>query len=238
MFVYIGLECNLISYLTGPIGESLATAAANVNTWTGVASLVPVLGAYLADSFVGRYRSIIVSSILYTLVSLQFSVSNFSISSTCYCLRWNWLNILQGLGFLSLFATLINSPTYHDMTKKSGPDTGIKAFFLVSLYLVALAQGYKPCIQAFGSDQFDGRYPGQSRAKSSFFYWWLCCLCMGSTTSHLILHYIQDNINWTIGFGIPCLAMILGLIVFLHGRRTYIFPAKIGDKENNRYGYN
>ncbi|CDP10710.1 unnamed protein product [Coffea canephora] len=162
-----------------------------------VASLVPVLGAYLADSFVGRYRSIIVSSILYIL----------------------------GLGFLSLSATiiptLINSPRYQDMTKKSGPDTRIKVLFFVSLYLVALAQGYKPCIQAFGADQFDGRYPGQSRAKSSFFNWWLCCLCMGSTTSHLILHYIQDNINWTIGFGIPCLAMILGLYC-------------IGDKENNR----
>ena len=152
------------------------------------------------------------------------------------------LKILQGLGLLSLSAIIIptsaSSSTYQGMNKKSDPDTGNQVLFFVSLYLIALAQGYKPCVQAFGADQFEGRYPGQSRAKSSFFYWWLCCLCMGSTTSHLILHYIQDNINWTIGFGIPCLAMILGLIAFLLGRGTYIFPAKIGNKETNRYGYN
>ncbi|CDP10713.1 unnamed protein product [Coffea canephora] len=54
---------------------------------------------------------------------------------------------------------------------------------------------------------------------------------MGTIATHLILPYIHDNINWGIGFGIPCLPMIVGLILFLLGNKTYRFPATIGDKE-------
>ncbi|CDP10709.1 unnamed protein product [Coffea canephora] len=104
--------------------------------------------------------------------------------------------------------------------------------FFVSLYLIALAQGYKPCVQAFGANQFNGKHQEKSKAKSSFFNWWLCGLCIGSIVAHLILHYIQHNISWALGFGIPCLVMILGLILFLLGHRTYFFDVKRGDEES------
>ena len=149
------------------------------------------------------------------------------------------LKMLQELGFLSLSApispTFLSSSSYQAITKKSGLDTGNQVLFFVSLYVIALAQGYKPCVQAFGADQFDGKHPEQSKAKSSFFNWWLCGICIGSTAAHLILHYIQDNINWALGFGIPCLAMILGLTLFLLGSRIYFFPVKRGDEER-QYG--
>lgn len=106
--------------------------------------------------------------------------------------------------------------------------------FYVSIYLVALAQVFKPCVQTFGADQFDANDPENQGTMSSFFNWWLFGLCTGGLMSHLTLVYIQDNINWGIGFGIPCLAMFVGLMIILLGSRSYHFPIRGEDQDEDR----
>ncbi|KAM1369344.1 hypothetical protein ACFX2I_039838 [Malus domestica] len=76
-FAFYGLASNLIMYLTDVLDQPLATAAKNVNTWLGVSSVFPVVGAFLADSYFGRFKTIVFSVTIYFLgmVLLTLSVS-------------------------------------------------------------------------------------------------------------------------------------------------------------------
>jgi peptide/histidine transporter 3/4 len=106
--------------------------------------------------------------------------------------------------------------------------------FFSSLYLIAIAQGgHRPCTQAFGADQFDCQDPSESNAKSSFFNWWYFGVCAGSFVTKLIVVYVQDNFSWGLGFGIPCIMMLFGLLIFLLGAKAYRYV--VFDNEKNPF---
>ncbi|XP_047976425.1 protein NRT1/ PTR FAMILY 5.10-like [Salvia hispanica] len=196
-FAYYGISSNMVTYLTGPLGQSTAAAAANVNAWAGTSALTPLLGAFVADSYLGRYWTIIAASVLYIL----------------------------GLGSLSVSAALNPSDS-------SSPPLIDVIFFFFALYLIAFAVGgHKPCLQAFGADQFDDENEKELQSKSSFFNWWNFCLCVSTLVGLLALTYIQENLSWELGFGIPCIVMCFSLFVFVFGIGTYRFRVK-SDQRN------
>ncbi|XP_074263504.1 protein NRT1/ PTR FAMILY 5.10-like [Silene latifolia] len=205
---YYGIQANLINFLTGELGQSTASAAANVNAWAGVASLLPILGAVIADSYLGKYRTVIAASLIYIL----------------------------GLGLLTLSAMLpsLNCQT-HGRSIKSIPECSSRLqtmIFFGALYLVALGQGgHKPCVQAFGADQFDGNDAAESKAKSSFFNWWYFGLSLAALIGIGVLSYVQDNLSWGLGFGIPCIVMVIALLLFIVGTFTYRF-IKISEEQS------
>ncbi|KAG6388869.1 hypothetical protein SASPL_150305 [Salvia splendens] len=45
----------------------------------------------------------------------------------------------------------------------------------------------------------------------------------GSLLAFLILNYIQDNLSWELGFGIPYIVMLVVLLLYLLGSPTYLF---------------
>ncbi|ESQ34537.1 hypothetical protein EUTSA_v10007239mg [Eutrema salsugineum] len=208
-FAYFGIACNLITYLTGPLGQSTATAAVNVNTWSGTASILPILGAFVADAYLGRYRTILAASLIYIL----------------------------GLGLLTLSASLILTGLSEQRNDASAkPSFWVNILFFCSLYLVAIGQGgHKPCVQAFGADQFDSEDPKEVISRGSFFNWWFLSLSAGISLSIIVVAYVQENVNWAFGFGIPCLFMVMALVIFLLGRKIYRYPKGNSEKNSNAF---
>jgi len=70
---YYGIASNLIIYLTDKLHQGTVEASNNVTNWSGTVFLTPLLGAYVADAHLGRYRTFMAASVIYLCVSRRRS---------------------------------------------------------------------------------------------------------------------------------------------------------------------
>ncbi|GLJ39658.1 hypothetical protein SUGI_0810770 [Cryptomeria japonica] len=194
---YFGISINLVTYLTTVLHQGNATAAKNATIWSGTCYLTALLGAVLADAYWGRYWTIAVFSSIYFVGMATLTVSaSVSILQPSSC-----------TGDVCPTATTLQS-----------------AVFLLGLYLVALGTGgIRPCVSSFGADQFDDTNPTERKKKGSFFNWFYFSVNVGALVSSSILVWVQDNVGWGWGIGIPTAFMALAIGCFLLGAPLYRF---------------
>ncbi|XP_022767674.1 protein NRT1/ PTR FAMILY 8.1-like [Durio zibethinus] len=190
---YYGMGTNLVNYLEQRLNQRNVTASNNVTNWSGTCYVTPLIGAFLADAYLGRYWTIASFSIIYvfgmTLLTLSASVTG--LKPSC------------------------NGDVCH-------PTSGQTAVFFVALYMIALGTGgIKPCVSSFGADQFDETDEIERKKKSSFFNWFYVSINIGALIASSVLVWIQMNVGWGWGFGIPAAAMAIAVVLFFSGSRMY-----------------
>ncbi|KAL9428851.1 hypothetical protein AB3S75_030779 [Citrus x aurantiifolia] len=190
---YYGMSTNLVNYLQKQLNQGNVTASNNVTNWSGTCYITPLIGAFLADSYMGRF----------------WTIASFSI---IYCL---------GMTLLTLTASVsgLKPSCDKDACHPTGAQTAVT---FVALYLIALGTGgIKPCVSSFGADQFDETDDGERETKSSFFNWFYLSINIGALVASSVLVWIQMNVGWGWGFGIPAVAMAIAVVFFFSGSRLY-----------------
>ncbi|GLT91790.1 hypothetical protein SLE2022_096630 [Rubroshorea leprosula] len=71
----MGFTRNMVNYLTLQLHMPMTTAAKTVTDYNGTSSLTPLLGAFIADSYAGKFWTITVSSIIYLLGMIILTLS-------------------------------------------------------------------------------------------------------------------------------------------------------------------
>ncbi|KAK9051101.1 hypothetical protein SSX86_027727 [Deinandra increscens subsp. villosa] len=192
----VGFQTNMISYLTQQLHMPMTKAANTLTNFSGTASLTPLLGAFVADSFAGRFWTITVASIIYQI----------------------------GLVSLTLAAVL---PNLRPPPCKTGEtcqqaNTGQLAILYISLLLTAIGSGgIRPCVVAFGADQFDETDEKQKTITWKFFNWYYFCMGTSMLVAVTVIVYIQDNVGWGWGLGVPSMAMVVSIVGFVIGYPLY-----------------
>ncbi|KAJ3679711.1 hypothetical protein LUZ60_017722 [Juncus effusus] len=195
---YYGISANLVTYLTKKLHQGNAYAARSVTTWAGTCYVTPIIGALLADAYWGRYWTIAVFSIIYFI----------------------------GMGTLTLSAWLPAFSSAQCQNSTCTEDSNLAQYitFFLGLYLIALGTGgIKPCVSSFGADQFDDTDSEERVQKGSFFNWFYFSINIGALVSSSFLVWVQDNLGWGLGFGIPTVFMGLAIISFFSGTSLYRF---------------
>ncbi|XP_031502045.1 protein NRT1/ PTR FAMILY 7.2-like [Nymphaea colorata] len=194
---FFGLGVNLVLFLTRVLHQSNAEAANNVSKWTGTVYIFSLVGAFVSDSYWGRYKTCAVFQLIFVvgLVLLSLSTHLFLVKP-------------QGCGTAD-----------HLCQDHSTLEIGI---FYVAIYLVALGNGgYQPSIATFGADQFDEEDRLEGLSKIAFFSYFYLALNLGSLVSNTVLVYYEDSGSWALGFWMSAASASLALTLFLCGTPRY-----------------
>ena len=69
----VGFGTNMLSYLTSELHLPLTQAANTLTNFGGTSAMTPLLGAFIADSFAGRFWTITLASIIYQIVEFPMN---------------------------------------------------------------------------------------------------------------------------------------------------------------------
>ncbi|VAH72038.1 unnamed protein product [Triticum turgidum subsp. durum] len=191
---YYGMSTNLVNFMKDRMGMANAAAANNVTNWGGTCYITPLIGAFLADAYLGRFWTIASFMIIY----------------------------IFGLGLLTM-ATSVHGLVPACASKGvCDPTPGQSAAVFIALYLIALGTGgIKPCVSSFGADQFDEHDDVERKSKSSFFNWFYFSINIGALVASSVLVYVQTHVGWSWGFGIPAVVMAIAVGSFFVGTPLY-----------------
>ncbi|XP_071389295.1 solute carrier family 15 member 1 [Centroberyx affinis] len=175
--------------------DDLATSI--YHAFVAMCYLTPILGAIVADSWLGKFKTIIYLSIVYAIGQIVMAIS-----------------------------------AIHDITDTDRDGTPDNMTFhvslsMVGLFLIALGTGgIKPCVAAFGGDQFREH---QEKQRSTFFSVFYLCINAGSLLSTIITPILRaqecgihsQQKCYPLAFGVPAALMVVALVVFIVGSGMY-----------------
>lgn len=195
-FAGVGFHANMITYLTQVLNLPLVKASNTLTNFGGTSSFMPLVGALIADSFAGRFFTIIVGSIIYELGMISITVS-------------------------AILPQLRPPPCPTQKDCKEASNHQLWALYVCLLLTSIGAGGIRPCVITFAADQIDMTKTKVEGRKWNFYNWYYFCMGMATLTALTVIVYIQDNVSWAWGLGLPTIAMGLSVVVFILGSPLY-----------------
>ncbi|XP_057782723.1 protein NRT1/ PTR FAMILY 2.7-like [Salvia miltiorrhiza] len=187
-----GWTANLIVYLIQEFNIKSISSAKIYNFVNGSITLFPIVGAVIADSFLGCYSVICFSSLISLLGTLVL--------------------------VLTAVVDRLRPPACEDGSNLCKYPSHLQFGVLyIGLALASLGNaGTRFTIATMGADQFDS-----PKHRGIFFNWYIFTMYTATIVSSTAIVYVEDNLSWTWGFTICAVANVLGLALLLSGRRSY-----------------
>ncbi|XP_059447497.1 protein NRT1/ PTR FAMILY 2.13-like [Corylus avellana] len=196
-----GLLANFTVYLVKKLHMDQVSASNVIYIWSGVSNFAPLVGAFISDAYVGKFRTIAFSSFALLLGMVTVTLTAWipellpppctqqqKVLGQCLGPTKAQLGILiMGLGFLSIGGA-----------------------------------GVRPCSIPFGADQFDPTTDEGKKGINSFFNWYYTSFTVVLLLAQTVVVYIQDSVSWVLGFGIPTVCMFFSIILFFIGTKFYV----------------
>ncbi|XP_076919186.1 protein NRT1/ PTR FAMILY 6.2-like [Bidens hawaiensis] len=199
----MGIAVNLVTYLGGTLHLPSSTSANVVTDFLGTSFLLCLLGGFLADTFLGRFKTIVIFASIQAL----------------------------GTGTLALSTKLPNlRPPPCDSNNNCKEANGFQMGILyLALYLIAVGTGgLKSSVSGFGTDQFDEKNEAEKTQMAYFFNRFFFFISLGGLMAVTVLVYIQDEVGRSLAYGICTVSMFIAIVVILSGIKRYRYKKHEG----------
>lgn len=194
-----GLLPNMTFYLMRDYKMEVTATQNLLFFWSAATNFLPVVGAVVADSYLGRFLTIGLGSIFSFLGSAVL-----------------WLT--------AMIPKARPPPCQSGQACKSTSPVQYVVLVFAFLLMSIGAGGIRPCSLAFGANQFDrgGSNPNKQTVLESFFAWYYTSSIVSVLIAMTGIVYIQDRMGWKIGFGIPAILMFLSAVFFFLASPFYV----------------
>ncbi|KAL0297270.1 UNVERIFIED_CONTAM: protein NRT1/ PTR FAMILY 1.2 [Sesamum radiatum] len=194
-----GLMPNMTLYLMKEYHMEMTTASNLLFFWSAATNFMPLLGALVADSFLGRFYTIGIGSV----ISLMGMI-----------LLWSTTVIPQA-----------RPPPCEQFNHSCSSPTIFQFMYLCTAFgLISVgAGGIRSSSLAFGADQLEkGDFKKSSGLKESYFSWYYASYMFSVLIALTCVVYIQDNMGWGVGFAVPAVLVLFGVSIFFLASRFYV----------------
>ncbi|CAL5021100.1 unnamed protein product [Urochloa decumbens] len=194
----LGVAVNLVPYLTGTMHLGSAASANAVTNFLGASFLLCLLGGFVADTYLGRYLTIAISTAVQAA-----GMAVLTASTAAPGLRpppgLPATGAQVGVLYLGLYLTALGTGGLKSSVSGFGSDQF--------------------------DDVSD---PAERRRMERFFGWFFFLISLGSLLAVTVLVYVQDRLGRPWGYGACVAAIAAGLVVFLAGTARYRFKKLVG----------
>lgn len=224
-FSFYGMKVLLTAFFLDMLFYNQVRATGAVHLFVVAVYLTPMLGAYIADRFWGKYPTIMILSGVYCVGHLVLAL----------------MDLLEAKGLESQFA--IETDVVNRLAATGGgaisalvenymPRARLDGWFMISgLALIALgAGGIKPCVSAHVGDQFA---KGEEKKLEKIFGLFYFTINFGAGFSQIIMPKVRDTWGHGWAFGIPGILMGVATVVFWMGRHRFVHVPPSGPNPNS-----
>ncbi|KAF9623828.1 hypothetical protein IFM89_005413 [Coptis chinensis] len=198
----IGLLANIMVYLLNEFHLDQVFATNVINIWSGTTNFAPLLGAYISDAHIGKFKTLALA----VMASFMGMIS-LTLTAAIPGLRPPPCTKLQ------LQNAQCKGPT----------DAQLGVLYMSLGFLTIGAAGIRPCNVPFGVDQFDASTDEGRKGINSFFNWYYFTFTVVIMIAITVIVYIQDSVSWVLGLGLPTGFMLCSIILFFIGTKVYVY---------------
>ncbi|CAK9133885.1 unnamed protein product [Ilex paraguariensis] len=187
----------MMTYLTNIWKLSFTHAAGIINIWGGLASILPLVFAFIVDTLLSNYAMLLISSIAYSI----------------------------GLGLLAMSTPPVLSDSTGTCSEYKPECIGQtqKVLFYTALALIAVGiSGHIVSLISFLTEQTTDHPKGNendSERKAPFQVAGAFSVILVAIGGGIALPYIKP---WSIRFGIPAICTLVATLLFISGTWSYI----------------